>query len=268
MNLLMPYAFRVLSYNILADSYSNPKWFSQVAPEVMRWERRKLALIKKLKDLNADIICLQEVEEEAFARFQLDLNRQGYLGVYAKKDHAKPDGCATFFKQDKLQFKGSKTIYYQDGVQQTPTSGHLAIVSSFHSELGLLRVANTHLKWDREGTSKVAHIGYRQVKELLDHHVKPDGTVCDWIICGDFNAQTDSLIVEELLLNGFEDAYRGNEQNTCNPNRQAKRIDYIFYTANLRAIPEKITEIDDLTPLPSEDEPSDHLAIVARFVWR
>jgi len=33
----------------------------------------------------------------------------------------------------------------------------------------------------------------------------------------------------------------------------------------LRAEPARLMEIDDLTPLPSAEEPSDHLAILATF---
>jgi hypothetical protein len=70
-------------------------------------------------------------------------------------------------------------------------------------------------------------------------------------------------VVRELVDSGLVDAYAGREQATCNQNRKAKRMDYIFHTPGLKAEPAKLMEIDDLTPLPSADEPSDHLALVA-----
>ena len=45
-------------------------------------------------------------------------------------------------------------------------------------------------------------------------------------------------------------------------------IDYLFYSAKLQSDPEKITPIDARTVLPSAEQPSDHVAIVARFDWK
>src|SRR6266508_2848668 len=108
------------------------------------------------------------------------------------------------------------------------------------------------LRWDRR-------------KFALAERVARLDTAYAWIVCGDLNAQSDSPVVKELVSSGFVDAYAGREQATCNPNRRAKRIDYIFHTSALRSEPAKLMEIDDLTPLPSADEPSDHLARVAAF---
>ena len=108
-------------------------------------------------------------------------------------------------------------------------------------------------------------IGYLQIRELINDHFKPDRTSYAWVVCGDLNVRSDNPVVKELISHGFLDVYAGREQATCNPNSKAKRIDYIFHTAGLRAEPVKLMEIDDFTPLPSADEPSDHLAIVAAF---
>jgi hypothetical protein len=67
---------------------------------------------------------------------------------------------------------------------------------------------------------------------------------------------------------GFVDAYRARpDLNTCNPNRRAKRIDYLFHTPSLRSRPRDLPAITDRTPLPSEQQPSDHLAVGASFEW-
>ena len=254
--------FQIASYNILANSYVNPQWYPFTDPEILKWEERKAALNRKIESFGADIICLQEVESDAYALFEYTLRKEGYSGIYAPKANNRPDGCATFFRQGNLRFEGSNTIYFND-TEEAANSGHVALILSFASGLGTLRVTNTHLKWDNETKPKEEHAGYRQIKELVDNHIKPDSLAHAWIVCGDFNAQLGSPVIEKLLVNGFEDAYRGNEQNTCNSNRRAKRIDYIFHTGNLRSQPAKLRVIDNLTPLPSEVEPSDHLAIMA-----
>jgi mRNA deadenylase 3'-5' endonuclease subunit Ccr4 len=264
----MVQSFSISSYNILADSYANPQWYAHVDQEVLRWDKRKLALAKRIERFNTDIVCLQEVEADAFAEFELGLGAKGYTGIYVRKGGGRPDGCAMFFRQTGLRFAHSETIYYRDGLGEDQDSGHLALVCSFESDWGIIDIATTHLRWDREDKSPEEHIGYRQMKELLTDHFNLDQSAYAWIICGDLNVQSDSAVIEELISSGFVDAYLDHEQATCNPNRRAKRIDYIFHTAGLRAKPERLMEIDDYTPLPSAAEPSDHLALAATFEKR
>ena len=52
---------------------------------------------------------------------------------------------------------------------------------------------------------------------------------------------------------------------TCNANARVSMIDYVFYTEAFRAQPVAVPVIDDQTPLPSYDQPSDHLALMAHF---
>lgn len=261
----MALSFSIASYNILADSYVQPKWYPNVSSENLRWDRRKFALAERIARLDADIICLQEVEADAYALLGGSLGAKGYSGVYAKKGSDKPDGCAMFFRQEALRLAGADTLYYHDGRLGVPDSGHLALIISFECEWGVIRVATTHLRWGQDNKPPEDHIGYRQIKELMDERFKPDQTAYAWTVCGDLNAQSGDPVVKELAGAGFVDSYAGREQATCNPNGRAKRIDYIFHTSRLIAEPARLTEIDDLTPLPSADEPSDHLAIMATF---
>ncbi len=260
----MSHAFQVVSYNVLANSYVNPQWYSHVNPELLPWEKRKAALALKIAGFGADVICLQEVEEEAYAYFAQHLSGQGYAGLYAKKEQGKPDGCATFFKPVNLPCQKSEAIYYRDDAGGC-RSGHLALLASFELATGTVNIVNTHLKWDLPEKPPAEHWGYRQINELLTSYVLVDNCAATWILCGDLNATPDSTVIHELRAQGFTDAYQGQEQSTCNPQRQAKRIDYIFQRGNWRATPGKLLEIADLTPLPSATEPSDHLAVRATF---
>src|SRR5215470_11302187 len=150
-----------------------------------------------------------------------------------------------------LRIIGNETIYYHDSLRDAPESGHLALLISFECECGVIKVATTHLRWGQEDKPPEEHVGYLQIRELINDHIKTDRKAYAWIVCGDLNVKPDSSVVNELIRNGFLDAYTGHAQATCNPNRRAKRIDYIFYTAGLSAKPARIMEIDDLTPLPS-----------------
>lgn len=256
-----------VSYNILANAYARPDRYPQVDPDALKWEIRRVALERKMAGFDADILCLQEVEEEAYSFLATRLRAEGYLGVYAKKAQNRPDGCAVFFRQKCLHFDSSHTLHYHDG-DGTCDSGHLALILSFQCDGGILHIADTHLKWDRDDTPQERHLGCRQIKELLQYSAeRRKSEQAAWIVCGDFNAPSESPLVQELCEKGFRDAYSGHEQMTCNPHHKAKRIDYLFHTANLSARPCPIRPIEDFTPLPSAAEPSDHLAIMATFTF-
>ena len=55
--------------------------------------------------------------------------------------------------------------------------------------------------------------------------------------------------------------------HACNANARANMIDYVFYSGVFRARPVAVPVIDAQTPLPSYDQPSDHLALMAYFDW-
>jgi mRNA deadenylase 3'-5' endonuclease subunit Ccr4 len=250
----------ISSYNILATAYIRSEFYPYVNPEHLKWENRRAPLLHKIAGLEADILCLQEVEKPFYSLLEAYLRKQGYAGVYAQKN-GKPDGCATLFKTEKLNLADVKTLFYKDG-QGGQDSGHLALITTFETTMSSLHIANTHLKWDRTNNSGEAHWGWRQLQELLGSGITKNRA---WILCGDFNVLPESFLVQELLARGFKDAYQEQSQPTSNSNSQAKRIDYLFYTDHFIATPQTIPAIDDTTPLPSEMQPSDHLAILTIF---
>jgi endonuclease/exonuclease/phosphatase (EEP) superfamily protein YafD len=131
-----------------------------------------------------------------------------------------------------------------------------------------LAVVDTHLKWDAPGTPLGAQRGYRQIRELLDARATFVPRCPSWIIVGDFNDTADSPVVRSVRSAGFVDAYQDQAMAfTCNPNGRAKRIDYLFHTPDLCSQVIRLPRIDDHTPLPFREEPSDHLAVMAHFDW-
>jgi mRNA deadenylase 3'-5' endonuclease subunit Ccr4 len=253
-------SFSVVSYNILADSYIKPAWFPGVPAALLEPEHRHPALARHLEDLAADVFCLQEVETEVHWALEARLAPLGYEGHYALKGGNKPDGCATFVRKTAGEVRAVRASHYADG------SGHVALLAVLEHEGLRVGVANTHLKWDPPGTPREAQWGYGQITQFLAERGRVEPRCDDWIVCGDFNVTADSDVIRALTAAGFGDAYRGCEHmNTCNANHNARRIDFLLHTAGLAARPLGLPPIDDHTPLPSESEPSDHLAIMAWF---
>lgn len=57
---------RVLSYNVLADTYATPEWFISSPKESLDVGYRLPILNKEITAYQADLICLQEVDEKYF----------------------------------------------------------------------------------------------------------------------------------------------------------------------------------------------------------
>ena len=164
-----------------------------------------------------------------------------------------------------LRFAAREVLHYDDGAAGVEASGHVALIVTLESASGLVRIANTHLRWQAATTRAEAHIGFRQARELVERCAAMAPTAFATVVCGDFNAPPEGDIAALFRERGFIDAYATWPQPTCNPHRRDTRIDYIFAMAGLDAVPEPIPAIDGDTPLPSAAEPSDHLPITARL---
>jgi len=239
----------VLSWNVLADSYVRPEWYPYTPPAVLEPSRRGAALIDRLvtRATHADVLCLQEIEPAMFAVAAAKLG--DHEGRFLQKQ-GRPDGCAIFVRRS-LGVPTFRELVYTDG------TGHVALAANV-SGIG---IATTHLKWQSHEVPPEERLGRRELAELLDAWLRPDEP---WIVCGDLNADSSSPVLENAFARGLRDAYASlPDACTCNSNSKRKRIDFILHTPGFAATPTPLPPITDVTPLPSIDEPSDHLALQA-----
>jgi endonuclease/exonuclease/phosphatase family metal-dependent hydrolase len=224
--------------------------------------------VRHVVALATDVVCLQEVEEETFAVLQQGLGPADYTGHFARKGGGKPDGCATFVRHSVLTLRRAHQLRYTDGAGTERDSGHLALVVLLAYRGRALGIVNTHLQWDPPDRPRDQQRGYRQISQLLQERYRLDPMCEAWIICGDLNVTPESHVVTGLREAGFDYAHRTSGATyTCNANARARMIDYVFHTEALRAQPVAVPVIDDQTPLPSSDQPSDHLALMGHFEW-
>ncbi len=226
--------FSLTTYNVLAQAYITPTRYPRTPGPVLASVWRRPALVRHIVALGTDVVCLQEVEDETFAAVQQALGPLGYTGHFAKKGGGKPDGCATFVRQNTLAWGTIHPLVYSDGAGTERDSGHLALVV------------------------------------LCAYKGRPLGLAgCEaWLICGDLNVTPASHVVAVLRGEGFDYTHRTLAGTyTCNASARANMLDYVFYTEAFRVQPVAVPVIDDQTPLPSYDQPSDHLALMAHFDW-
>jgi mRNA deadenylase 3'-5' endonuclease subunit Ccr4 len=251
----------IASYNILADAYMRPRWFAHCLPEHLDPSWRRPALASRIEELDADVVCLQEVEDEAFRAIAQRLEPRGYAGHHALKAKGQPEGCAVFYRSDMLAMRSVRSLVYADRGQGAEDSGHIAQILHFERDGRRMTVANTHIRWDRPSLHGMDHVGVRQARELVDSLSSAGDRV---VVCGDLNATADSDVLAELLSSGLCDPYaESKDAFTCNANARCRRIDFILHGTAFASAPRAIRSIEDHTPLPNDSEPSDHLPIAA-----
>jgi mRNA deadenylase 3'-5' endonuclease subunit Ccr4 len=261
--------FTAATYNVLATAYLGKGDYSLVPPELLEPARRTKALTRHVVDLGADVLCLQEVEVEVFLALRKKLGRLGYEGHLELKGRDKPDGCATFYRTEIFSLKKAVRLDYHDNEKGPGQhSGFVALLLALEHEGKLLGVANTHLRWDRPGTPAGRQTGHRQAVELIatceGFSPKCDGCV----VCGDFNRRPDSEVVATFRKSGFESAHAGRAHvRSAVINGRASLLDYLFHSEELRAESIDPPQASPSKGLPSAEQPSDHLALLAKFQW-
>jgi CCR4-NOT transcription complex subunit 6 len=113
--------FRVISYNILADLYATKQAYPYCDTWSLVWPYRRKLIQAELEELQGDIVCLQEVQQD---HYNQDINpfmtQLGYDGVYRAKSRdygcgfGKVDGCATFWKRNKFIMTENYTIEFNE----------------------------------------------------------------------------------------------------------------------------------------------------------
>jgi mRNA deadenylase 3'-5' endonuclease subunit Ccr4 len=262
-------SFSVATYNLLASAYVNRGWYPRSPAMVLNPAWRIPALAQYVSALNADLLCLQEVESDVLATLRTTLAARGYGVHYARKTAGRPEGVATFYREEKFKPVNATRLFYADAQAGEADSGYVALIALFRAADRLVGVINTHLLWDPPGAVSELQRGYRQARQLLIEYEKTARSADAWILAGDLNVTPDSALIAMIRQAGFEYSHHGLPgAASCNVNGQARMIDYIFHSSALSSGPAGITHVDNLTTLPSADQPSDHVAIAARIHWR
>lgn len=166
----------------------------------------KLTLSKMgmyLKQLNCDVICLQEVLYPQFLALKAVLNMDGVFATNVKKVNM-IYGICTFTK---LKILNNNHFFLTSKKEQR---GALCITIDDYGRI--INIINTHLGLDREERTK-------QLDEIIDYRNRLVGAV---VLCGDFNEKNISLDM-------FNDmAVCLNKSHLATFEKSNSRIDYIF----------------------------------------
>jgi len=247
--------FSVVTYNVLADAYVKRERYPLSPPEALRSKARRALLLSTLAALDADVLCLQELEPDLLR----EVEALGYSGIYVAKP-GKPDGSAVLVRGP-IRVVSSRAVHYRAVEAGYP---HVAAIAELELGSRRLHAASTHLRWQRRDTPPDRHLGRLQLLELLAH--RDEGA---WLVAGDFNTLSEGPVIREALAAGLRLSCRSQRPwDTVNIDGRRRKLDYLLYTpAHLRAIPGTLPRLERRTPMPSAVHASDHLPVRVDYEW-
>ena len=137
--------FRVISYNMLADSYRH-FWdhiFPYCEPETLRPENRLQLCRQEVDTFNADILALQEVDAIWYKEYwQPQFETDGYSCCFTQKASDSGEGCLLLFRKEAFQLLELTELPLsqgpRSGVVQVPDGDEVTRLSSTDSAVGAL----------------------------------------------------------------------------------------------------------------------------------
>lgn len=176
-------------------------------------------IIKYLKELDADIICLQEVLYNQFAILKQSLKLDGVFAANINKPTLMY-GIATLSKNEILD---KKHIFLKSKGEQR---GFLH--TNIFSKIRSVDVINTHLGLDKDERKE-------QLNQIVDFTNRLRKAK---VICGDFNEKN-------IFISIFNDsAIYTNNQSIATFEKSNARIDYILVDKSLGIYKYKVDKIN------------------------
>lgn len=215
-----------MTYNILSQQLlqDNSYLYGHCHPGVLPWSHRLPNLLAELRQHDADILCLQEVQEDHYEnQIKPALQALGYQCEYKKRTGSKPDGCAVVFKTSRLSLHSSNPVEFLRPGDALLDRDNVGLVLMLRPADGdaVICVANTHLLYNpRRGDIKLAQLAIllAEIGRLSRPPGQPANPV---VLCGDFNSTPRSPLYRFLTTGCLE--YRGLQSSMVSGQEDSPR---------------------------------------------
>ncbi|GAB1285880.1 Protein angel homolog 2 [Apodemus speciosus] len=204
--------FSVMSYNILSQDLleDNSHLYRHCRRPVLHWSFRFPNILKEIKHFDADVLCLQEVQEDHYGtEIRPSLESLGYHCEYKMRTGRKPDGCAICFKQSKFSLLSVNPVEFCRRDIPLLDRDNIGLVLLLQPKIPRaaspsICIANTHLLYNpRRGDIKLTQLAML-LAEISNVAHRKDGSSCPIVMCGDFNSVPGSPLysfIKEGKLN-------------------------------------------------------------------
>ncbi|XP_020280505.1 protein angel isoform X2 [Pseudomyrmex gracilis] len=147
------FLLKLLSFNILAQNLLETYHFlyKRHNKQALDWNIRKSLIIEEILDAEANIICLQEVQQDHLMDIVDPFRRIGYDYIYKKRTNEKNDGLLLLYRSDEfLLLDHAKVELYQSGIEllSRDNVGIIAKLALRSNPDTQIVVATTHLLYN------------------------------------------------------------------------------------------------------------------------
>ncbi|KOC58886.1 Protein angel like protein 2 [Habropoda laboriosa] len=214
------FILRVLSFNILAQYLleTYPFLYKGHDKRALPWKIRRQLLLQEILGAQANVICLQEMQEEHLQEFLIPFKDLGYNYIYKKRTNDKRDGLLFLYRSDQLTLmEYAKVELYQSGIEllSRDNVGIIAKLALKESPETQLVIATTHLLYNPRRND----VRLGQVQLLLAEieriafleNTMMGAKYLPIILVGDFNLTPDSGVYEFITEGVFE--YQGKSKS-------------------------------------------------------
>jgi endonuclease/exonuclease/phosphatase family metal-dependent hydrolase len=242
----------VASYNCLANDYLH-YWNGKLTPAQQSYTQqpgqRLSDVVQRIQQLNADVVCLQEISASESTAYTNLLGYQGYVGVYEQFAN-KPDGVAIYIKAAKFKAAIKDVLPYSD------TTGRKALFLHLTTHQGAeVDVVSTHF----QGGAQNRTTANSQIQDLVQ---KVQQTARRTVVCADCNFTPEDPRFQAMNQH-FYDTLNGQSIPTSMNDKTPLRLDYIWHTAFVS--PVSATVCGNIHQFLTSAEPSDHVPLLASF---
>lgn len=165
---------KVMSYNIMAFQFTKLDWYTYCNRNFLYPKYRCPRIIEEIESLNADIICLQEVDVELYKEFyKVNLEKLGYECVITLTNTYRTVTLLTGYKKDKFRVISTRLLDLNNDLEKIDESfvkykeaqilklERKVLVNNSQSEVFV--IVNTHLFWNPD----YEYIKYGQFAYIL-----------------------------------------------------------------------------------------------------
>ncbi|KAK9744938.1 Endonuclease-reverse transcriptase [Popillia japonica] len=245
---------RVVSYNILADRYTDDK-FAYCDPRYLSIDYRKQVILNEIINYKADIICMQEVGMEEYKDFFKDqFKNNDYISAFFKKGNMIPEGLAVVFDRNRFKKIDCSHIVFSKEVRHNLYRDIWSLMKKYkdvkelflkqHTSLlvtilklvetgDILVIANTHLYYHYEaGHIRLLQIAMalKYIKQRINHIQSKEIGNVSVIFCGDFNSRPETAVYQ-LLSCGEINQHEENLDCIGGPKSNVFRHNFKFVSA-------------------------------------
>ena len=227
---------KVVTFNVLASCYAlkSSSYQTHCSPEHLDGQHRFTEIGHILRECNADIIALQEVDQIDDSLKWMDLQHSSeYHTFYQQRSNKKQDGLILGFKPTKYQLYGEETLRVislndltmgcssENSVQyfKKDQIAIYLILQPLHDPNHLLFVVNTHLYWHPDADdirlrqmAYILNVVHSKAQRLISDENSPQNTIkkISLIFCGDFNTLPNTAPHDFMLNGSFRMKAKGN----------------------------------------------------------